>query len=67
MAVPPSATELFAALRILVLIDEERGLFDRGAEEGGYLRRAGEGARGRARGRCRMKRLAVGRAAAYSA
>jgi hypothetical protein len=30
------ASELFAALRILVLIDEERGLFDRGAEEGGY-------------------------------
>lgn len=36
MAVPPSASELFAALRILVLIDEERCLFDRGAEEGGY-------------------------------
>ncbi|MGB3846152.1 MAG: hypothetical protein WA940_09820 [Sphingopyxis sp.] len=36
MAEPPSAAELFAALRILVLIDEERGLFDRGAEEGGY-------------------------------
>lgn len=36
MAVPPSASELFAALRILVLIDEERGLYDRGAKEGGY-------------------------------
>lgn len=36
MASPPSAPELFAALQILVAIDDERGLFDRGAEEGGY-------------------------------
>lgn len=39
MAVPPSTPELFAALRILVLIDEQRGLCglsDRGAVEGGY-------------------------------
>ncbi|MHA4838157.1 hypothetical protein [Sphingopyxis sp. MSC1_008] len=32
----PTAAELFEALRLLVAIDEGRGLFDRGAEEGGY-------------------------------
>jgi len=32
----PTAAELFAALRVLVAIDEERGLFDREAPEGGY-------------------------------
>lgn len=36
MAGAPGAAELFAALQILVAIDDERGLFDRGAEEGGY-------------------------------
>lgn len=59
MAVPPSATELFVALRIFVLIDEERGLFDRGAGGGRLsLQRAGESARGRARCRRRMMVLA---------
>src|SRR3546814_14388309 len=32
----PTAAELFAALRVLVAIDDERGLFDREAPEGGY-------------------------------
>ena len=36
MAGPPTAAELFAALRVLVAIDDERGLFDREAPEGGY-------------------------------
>jgi len=29
MKAAPTAAELFAALRVLVAIDEERGLFDR--------------------------------------
>lgn len=36
MAATPSAPELFAALNILIAIDDGHGLFDRGAEEGGY-------------------------------
>lgn len=36
MAEKPSASELFAALNVLIAIDDEDGLFDRGAEEGGY-------------------------------
>lgn len=36
MAEAPRASELYAALAILIAIDDERGLFDRGAEEGGY-------------------------------
>ena len=36
MAAPPTAAELFAALRVLVASDDERGLFDREAPEGGY-------------------------------
>ena len=42
MATPPSASDLFAALRVLVAIDEERGLFDREADEGGYRSEAPE-------------------------
>lgn len=36
MAPTPSASELYAALHILIAIDDDTGLFDRGAEEGGY-------------------------------
>lgn len=32
----PTAAELFAALRVLVAIDDERGVFDREAPEGSY-------------------------------
>jgi hypothetical protein len=36
MVATPSASELYAALHILIAIDDDAGLFDRGAEEGGY-------------------------------